>query len=625
MRRNQILVVGLLLIAVVMAWQAAAQEAPEAPSIVLILDGSGSMWGQVDGTAKITIAKQTMASIIESMPDAAQVGLILYGHRRKGDCDDVEIAVALGPVDKPALAAMIEGIKPKGKTPITRSMRAAAEVVRSEEGTATVVLVSDGEETCDPDPCAATRELKEAGIPFVVHVIGFDVNDEQRAELECIADAGGGRYFTATNAEDLEFATRTATMASAEEPASGEGRVWIDEPATAVPGGTVVVHFDAASTFHDNAWVGVVPTEVPHGSEAENDRHELSYEYLRKRTSGTLKLPAPAQVGTYDVRMHDSDHNGREVASATFEVQPVTGRVWLDKIEFATGESMKVHFEVPEGMSPRAWAGIIPSAVPHGDETTNDQHDLSYQYLTGRTEGTLSFSAPSTEGSFDVRLHDSDSGGSEIASVTFTTAKASAEVWLEKRTFFPGANIPVHFKAPGALGESAWIGVVPSDVPHGSSRENDRHDVSYVYVSGLAEGTVNVGGPRQAGRWDVRLHDSTAGDGNEIAFASFDVEVPTAELELEKTAYAAGDTITVSFEVPEGLPTNAWAGVVPSDVPHGSEATNDQHDLEYRYLSGNTSGTLSFRAPDKPGSYDIRLHDTDGGGTEIASVTFTVG
>jgi hypothetical protein len=59
-------------------------------------------------------------------------------------------------------------------------------------------------------------------------------------------------------------------------------------------------------------------------------------------------------------------------------------------------------------------------------------------------------------------------------------------------------------------------------------------------------------------------------------------------------------------------------------VPHGSEATNDQHDVEYRYLSGNTSGTLSFSAPEQPGSYDIRLHDTDGGGTEIASVTFTV-
>jgi Ca-activated chloride channel family protein len=613
-----------MLIAVVAAWSAAAQQAPEASSIVLILDGSGSMWGQVEGTAKITIAKQTMASIIESMPDTAQVGLILYGHRRKGDCDDVELAVPLGPVDKPALSATIEGINPKGKTPITRSLRAAAEVVRADEGTATVVLVSDGEETCDPDPCAAIREIEEAGVPFVVHVIGFDVNDEQRAQLECIADAGGGRYFTAANAEDLEFAARTATMASVEEPASGEGRVWIDEPATAVPGGTVVVHFEAAPTFHDNAWMGVVPSEVPHGSEAENDRHDLGYEYLRKRTSGTLELHAPAKVGSYDVRMHDSDHDGREVASAPFEVVAVSGRVWLDKKDFATGEAMSLHFEVPAGLSSRAWVGIVPSEVPHGDEATNDKHDVGYQYLSGRTEGTLGFSAPSTEGSFDFRLHDSDSGGSEIATVTFSTAKVSAEVWLDQTTFFPGAKIPVHFKAPGALGGSAWIGLVPPDIPHGSARENDRHDVNYAYVSGQAEGTAEINGPKQAGKWEARLHDSTDSDGNELAFASFEVELPTAELVLGKTVVEAGEKITVSFKVPEGMSTRAWAGIVPSEVPHGSEKTNDQHDVDYKYLSGNTSGTLSLTAPEKPGSYDIRLHDTDDGGNEIASVTFSV-
>ena len=624
MGHSRNLVVGLSMVVVAVAWTAAAQQAPEASSIVLILDGSGSMWGQVEGTPKITIAKEAMASIIESMPDTARVGLILYGHRRKGDCDDVERAVALGVVDKPALSAAIEGINPKGKTPITRSLRAAVDILRTEEGTSTVVLVSDGEETCDPDPCAATRELKETGVDFVVHVIGFDVNDEQRAQLECIADAGGGRYFTAANAEDLEFAARTATMVSVEEPASGEGRVWIDEPAIAAPGGTVVVHFEAAPTFHDNAWVGIVPSEVPHGSEAENDLHDLDYKYLKKRTSGTLELRAPAQAGTYDVRMHDSDHDGREVASTSFEVQKVTGKVWLDKTEFATGEAMKVHFQVPDGLDKTAWAGIVPADVPHGDEATNDKHDLSYLYLNGKTEGTLSFSAPATEGRFDIRLNDTASDGSEIASVAFTTTKASAEVWLDQETFYPGAKIPVSFKATGALGTSAWIGVVSSDIPHGSASENDRHDVAYVYIPGLAEGTVNVDGPKEQGSWDVRLHDSTASDGNEIAFASFTVEVPTADLKLDETTYAPGGKITVSFTVPEGMSTSAWAGVIPSDVPHGSEDTNDQHDLQYRYLGGKTSGTLSFDAPEQPGSYDIRLHDTDGGGTEIASVTFTV-
>jgi hypothetical protein len=208
--------------------------------------------------------------------------------------------------------------------------------------------------------------------------------------------------------------------------------------------------------------------------------------------------------------------------------------------------------------------------------------------------------------------------------VAFSTTRASAEVWLDTTTFFPGATISVSFKTPGTLGSSAWVAVVSSDIPHGSASENDRHDVSYVYVRGLAEGTVDVNGPREPGSWDVRLNDSTGSDGNEIAFASFTVELPQADLALDKTAYEPGETITVSFKVPEGLSTSAWAGVVPSDVPHGSEATNDQHDIQYRYLRGSTTGTLSFDTPDQPGSYDIRLHDTAGGGTEIASVTFAV-
>ena len=132
----------------------------------------------------------------------------------------------------------------------------------------------------------------------------------------------------------------------------------------------------------------------------------------------------------------------------------------------------------------------------------------------------------------------------------------SAEVWLEQTSYFPGASIAVNFKTPGALGDSAWIGVVASDIPHGSSRENDRHDVSYVYVRGRAEGTATVSGPRQPGSWDVRLHDSTDSDGNEIAFASFEVVLPTGNLELGQTAYKPGETVMVRFTVSEGLPTN---------------------------------------------------------------------
>jgi hypothetical protein len=95
-------------------------------------------------------------------------------------------------------------------------------------------------------------------------------------------------------------------------------------------------------------------------------------------------------------------------------------------------------------------------------------------------------------------------------------------------------------------------------------------------------------------------------------------------LVTDKDVYTPGETITVTFTAPEGLPTNAWVGIIPSNVPHGDEAQNDTFDLTYQYLNGMTSGMLVFSAPTVPGSYDFRMHDTDSNGKEIASVTFTV-
>jgi hypothetical protein len=95
-------------------------------------------------------------------------------------------------------------------------------------------------------------------------------------------------------------------------------------------------------------------------------------------------------------------------------------------------------------------------------------------------------------------------------------------------------------------------------------------------------------------------------------------------LVTDKATYAPGEAISVTFTAPAGLPENAWVGIIPSAVPHGDEATNDNNDLTYQYLKGMTAGTLTFAAPMVAGSYDFRMHDTDDGGKEIASVTFTV-
>ena len=181
--------------------------------------------------------------------------------------------------------------------------------------------------------------------------------------------------------------------------------------------------FTAPASFPTTAWIGLIPSNVPHGNEAVNDENDVAYQYLEGRTSGLLTFEAPNAPGLYDLRMHDTDRDGKEVASVTFVVTtpPEQGaKLWLDKTSFAPAEVVDVHFVAPDSVSETAWVGIIPSDVPHGSSDTNDEHDVDYQWVKPNTSGTLSFLAPDEPGSYDFRMNDSDHGGKEIASVTFT-------------------------------------------------------------------------------------------------------------------------------------------------------------------------------------------------------------
>ncbi len=193
---------------------APGKNSSRAANIMFILDASGSMWGEVEGRDKIAIAKEVLAGLVKDLPDNTRAGLVAYGHRRKGDCQDVEELVKLGPLDREGLIEIIQGLSPKGKTPITRSVRMTAQKLKSLEEETTIILVSDGKETCEGDPCELVQELKEAGLKFVLHVIGFDVTEEERRQLECMAEAGGGKYFTAKTAGEFEAAAQEVVQES---------------------------------------------------------------------------------------------------------------------------------------------------------------------------------------------------------------------------------------------------------------------------------------------------------------------------------------------------------------------------------------------------------------------------
>lgn len=199
-----------------------------------------------------------------------------------------------------------------------------------------------------------------------------------------------------------------------------------------LPGEQIEIAFTAPASYASNAWVGIIPSSVSHGSEAENDKHDISYLYLSKKTSGVLKFTAPKQTGKFDFRMHDTDNNGKEVATVSFEVsnQITTPAVkesnvdkpvlWLATLRFAPGQEIKLYYKTPSWLKANAWIGIIPANIPHGSEAENDKHDLKYQYVKSSAAGELTFNAPTNPGNYSFRMHDTDSDGKEILNIGFT-------------------------------------------------------------------------------------------------------------------------------------------------------------------------------------------------------------
>ncbi|MFG6661355.1 VWA domain-containing protein [Sulfitobacter sp. 915] len=188
--------------------------------LMVVFDASGSMWGQIDGKAKIEIARDAFAEISTGWQQSGQTaGLIAYGHRRKGDCGDIELLSSPSRAATSAMPAQVAKLSPKGKTPLSAAVRMAAEELKYTENPATVILLSDGIETCDMDPCAVGADLEKLGIDFTAHVIGFDIqSDADRAQLQCLAANTGGQYFDADSADALSTALIRMVEAPSAEP-----------------------------------------------------------------------------------------------------------------------------------------------------------------------------------------------------------------------------------------------------------------------------------------------------------------------------------------------------------------------------------------------------------------------
>ncbi|WP_326737400.1 vWA domain-containing protein [Streptomyces sp. NBC_01022] len=212
----------------VLADPAGAGGAPDAVrsdgsgSLVMVLDSSGSM-GDDDGTGRTRMesARTAVGTVVDGLPDGYPTGLRVYGADQPQGCTDTRLVRPVQKLDRAAMKQAVAAVRPRGDTPIGLSLRKAAQDLPQPAdgaiGTRTILLISDGEDNCGtPQPCEVAEQLGKEGVGLRIDTVGFQVKGAARKQLECIANAGNGRYYDAPDAKALARQLQRASQLSAD-------------------------------------------------------------------------------------------------------------------------------------------------------------------------------------------------------------------------------------------------------------------------------------------------------------------------------------------------------------------------------------------------------------------------
>ncbi len=179
-------------------------------SILIVFDASRSMEEKINGETKIHIAKRVLEDVLLKAAPEINLGLRVYGSSKPTnninfDCNDSRLLILPGTNNRRAIISEIYKILPQGFTPITFSLTQAIQDLAPYNGEKSIILISDGLETCGSDPCELAASLKESQIDLKIDVVGFGVKDDWEAQqqLKCIALNTNGKYISAESDEDL--------------------------------------------------------------------------------------------------------------------------------------------------------------------------------------------------------------------------------------------------------------------------------------------------------------------------------------------------------------------------------------------------------------------------------------
>ncbi len=511
---------------------------------MIVLDGSGSMWGQIDGVPKLTIARQTLREVLAGVPASTELGLLAYGHREKGNCGDIELIVPPAAGTASLIVDEVDQMRFLGKTPLTDAVRIAAEELRYTEDRATVVLITDGIETCGANICELGNMLESQGVDFTAHVVGFGVSEEEGRQIACLANNTGGQYFAADDAESLVVALNEVVAAPTPETRL-EARDQDDNPVN-----------DIALTW-----------EVRDGSGA-----------VVAKTSGTGGISGEFEAGNYMVLVSGEGVSGGMEFSIEEDAGSQTLYVPVERIvlsatleapsEVAAGARLEVIWEGPDDR------GDFITIVEPG---TREGGFINYAY-TGRGSPVL-VTAPDGLGIYELRyVHGPTDKTLAMIEINITEISGTLEA---PKSVSAGSEFEVVWTGPD--NESDFITIVEPGTPEGKF-------LSYAYTGRGSPALITA--PDEPGTYELRyvLNES------DRTLVSRPIQVAAVEAMLE-----APDSVSAGskFEVVWSGPDNRGDFITIVEI--GAEEGDYN---SYAYTARGTPATIT--APDAEGTYEIR-------------------
>jgi Ca-activated chloride channel family protein len=181
---------------------------PEKTRILFLLDGSGSMKEEWNGVLKFDIAKTLLKQAVDSISkehNNIEFGLRVFGHqshRNLHDCEDSKLEVLFGPKNARKVGQALDRIEPKGYTPIALSLFLAAnDFPNDKKSTNIIILITDGLENCDGDPCATSESLRNKRVSLKPYIIGLGLKDYEKGQFDCV-----GTYYDAADEQKFNEA-----------------------------------------------------------------------------------------------------------------------------------------------------------------------------------------------------------------------------------------------------------------------------------------------------------------------------------------------------------------------------------------------------------------------------------